>query len=301
MKICPFCCAPNRHDAAWCGRCQERFAGEPKSAPTVSPAVAEVKFSPVPRLPSSDWIRLLRKHATSLAVVVLLLTRVLFDLTPFGGQEMAEAGRLDPGGFRFLSVEAGTTDPVRYNACQPVHYVINPALAPPSAIDDVHRAMKMTGDASGIRFVFDGMTDETGGTNRALYQPGRYGERWAPILIGWSPGIPSDEGMAAQGLSVVGQAGSVYRNNEQGHPVYVTGMAVFDANADLNSGFGGETWGQVMLHEFAHVVGLDHVTDPTSVMNPVMGMRAATWGPGDRDGLWALGLGESCLSTPELP
>jgi hypothetical protein len=300
MKICPSCAASNRHDADWCGRCQRRFSVEARAVPVTDPADPGPPSRGSNRSPSRDWARLLRKHGSSLAVAVLLISRVLFDLSPFGGQGAAEAGRLDPRGFRFLSVEAGTQEPVRYNACEPIHYVINPALAPASGVEDVQRAMEMTSDASGLRFVYDGPTDEVGGTGRALYQPQRYGERWAPILIGWAAGLSSDQA-AAQGLSVVGQAGSVYRENSQGHPVYVSGIAVFDAGADLNSGFGGETWGQVMLHEFAHLAGLDHVNDPTSVMNPVMGMRAATWGPGDRDGLWALGLGESCLSTPALP
>ena len=89
--------------------------------------------------------------------------------------------------------------------------------------------------------------------------------------------------------------------NDSGKPVYVTGTATFDATTELRSGFGGETWGQVILHELGHVVGLGHVDDSTSVMNPALGLRPAAWGKGDRAGLWQLGIGAPCLKAPSVP
>ena len=56
-----------------------------------------------------------------------------------------------------------------------------------------------------------------------------------------------------------------------------------------------------MLHELGHVVGLGHVDDPTSVMNPLIGSHAASWGGSDREGLWALGMGGACVPAPPLP
>jgi len=37
--------------------------------------------------------------------------------------------------------------------------------------------------------------------------------------------------------------------------------------------------------EIGHVVGLGHVDERDYVMNPVLGLRPAAWGEGDRAGL----------------
>ncbi|MGJ9411746.1 matrixin family metalloprotease [Aeromicrobium sp. CF4.19] len=45
----------------------------------------------------------------------------------------------------------------------------------------------------------------------------------------------------------------------------------------------------VLLHELAHLVGLDHVDDTDELMYPTSG--PLEWGPGDLAGLEALGEG----------
>ncbi len=207
-------------------------------------------------------------------------------------------GAYDPRGFRFRHVDADSGEPVRYDACNSIHYVINPDLAPPGGIEDVHTAIEETSKASGIQFVYDGETDEQPLAQREAYQPDRYGERWAPILIAWAPTLvmPENPSVEAAGL-----AGSEFRTNDDGDSVYVTGSATFNASTDLASGYAGQTWGQVIVHEMGHVVGLDHVEDPMSVMHPRVTLRPAAWGDGDRRGLWELGLGRPCIETPELP
>ena len=211
-------------------------------------------------------------------------------------------GAPDARGFRLVAVDAETGSPVRYNACEPVHYVINPSLAPSGGIDDVHRAFELAANATGMQFVDDGTTDEVATPDREPWQPDRYGDRWAPILISWANGIDEDAHAQAAGQKTVGLGGSYLEVNEDGTAVFVTGTATFDASVtDIPSGFGGQTWGQVFLHELGHVLGLAHVESPDSVMNPVQGLRPAMWGSGDLAGLWTLGLGSPCVATPETP
>ena len=212
-------------------------------------------------------------------------------------------GATDPRGFRPKLIDEETGESVRFDPCEPIHYVINPALAPPQGIEDMHRAIEMTAEASGLRFVYDGATDEIPTPRRAAYQPDRYGDRWAPILLAWSDGLAMTGATAGdEGERPIAAAASLTETNEDGRPMYVSGIAVFDSSVtDLRPGFGGQTWGQAMLHELGHIVGLGHVDDPASVMNPVIGLRAALWGGGDRAGLWALGIGSTCLSTPPTP
>src|SRR5687767_8340893 len=47
------------------------------------------------------------------------------------------AGIEAPVDYAFLEAQRGGCLPVRYNPCEPIHYVVNAALAPPGAIDDL--------------------------------------------------------------------------------------------------------------------------------------------------------------------
>ena len=219
-----------------------------------------------------------------------------------GAPRLAE-GSVDARGFRAKLVDEDSGQPVRFNPCEPIHYVINPSVAPPSGVEDMRTAVEMTAEASGLQFVYDGITDEVPAADRPAYQPDRYGDRWAPVLLAWTDGLDmADAAPDTEGRRPVALAASHHEVNDDGAAVYVTGVAVFDASATyIPGGFGGQTWGQGILHELGHVLGLDHVDDPTSVMNPVMGLRAALWGGGDRAGLWALGIGSPCVATPETP
>ena len=239
----------------------------------------------------------------ALAVLVVIAGVAFTNLSDAVGAPNLVDGTPDPRGFQPKLVDEDTGEPVRFDPCEPIHYVINPALAPPQGMEDMHRAVQMTAEASGLRFVYDGVTDEIPTPLRAAHQPDRYGDRWAPVLFAWSDGLAFAGATAgAEGERPIAVATSLTETNEDGRALYVSGVAVFDASVPgLRSGFGGQTWGQAMLHELGHIVGLDHVADPASVMNPVIGLRAAQWGGGDRAGLWALGIGATCLSTPETP
>jgi hypothetical protein len=166
----------------------------------------------------------------------------------------------------------------------------------------VQTALARTAEVSGLNFVYDGPTDEVSSPERAPYQPARYGEKWAPVLFDWvTTPLATPGGTATANTTTIGLGGSDHAFNDRGEAVFTTGTVTLDATADLQAGFGGQTWGQAILHEVGHVVGLAHVDDPSSVMNPLIGVRPALWGPGDRAGLWQLGMGSSCLQEPPLP
>lgn len=49
----------------------------------------------------------------------------------------------------------------------------------------MHDSVARITELTGLRFVVDGYTDEPPSEDRPPCQPERYGDRWAPVLIGW--------------------------------------------------------------------------------------------------------------------
>ncbi|HEY2428612.1 MAG TPA: matrixin family metalloprotease [Acidimicrobiales bacterium] len=204
----------------------------------------------------------------------------------------------NPGSFTYL-VTNDDGSPVRYNSCQAIHYVTNMDGAPAGASGLVAGALARITAATGITFVNDGSTTEVPSAERSAYQPARYGQRWAPVLIAWSNPAVSD---LLPGGDTIGEGGSSWVQAGSGPKVYVTGEAVLDSanTAGLPATFGsGATVGELLLHELGHVVGMGHTQDPNQVMYPVLlPLSSASYGAGDLGGLAHLGTQGGCLSTP---
>jgi ribosomal protein L24E len=201
------------------------------------------------------------------------------------------------GSFSFLRIGKEGVQ-VRYDPCVDQHYVINPALAPPGAADEVRAAFDRLSYATGIRFVYDGTTTESHTLfgERDTYQPQRYGERWAPILVSWASAVIEP----LLGGGTLGYGGSTSFWFDDSDEAYVTGEVVLDIEQSiLQSGFGpGLTRGNLVLHELGHVAGLDHVDDRGQLMYPSIHTGTTDgYAGGDLAGLGQLGAREGCLSV----
>ena len=95
--------------------------------------------------------------------------------------------------------------PVAYDPCRPIHYVLRPDGAPAGGEEVVRAASPGCREVTGLQFVDDGTTDETSTRDRPIFQPDRYGDRWAPVLIAWE----TEEQNPALAGDTVGEAGSV--------------------------------------------------------------------------------------------
>ncbi len=196
----------------------------------------------------------------------------------------------DAGHHEFL-LTTGNGSPVAYDPCRPVHYVVNDRTAPPEAKVLLEGALDRLSAATGLVFVDDGATTERPSELRAPYQPERYGDRWAPVLIAWSD---PDE-VAGLAGDVAGRAGSipVSKDGSDGPTVYVTGTVTLDGPQVTQQllPHSPELARAVIQHELGHLVGLDHVGHETELMHPATS-DLTDWGPGDRAGLAQLGRGE---------
>lgn len=220
--------------------------------------------------------------------------------TEFNGQ--TRTGLTEPVDYSFLEARQGGCQPVRFNPCEPIHYVVNAAQAPPGGVDDLQEAIRRLEAASGLTFVDDGPTDEPASVNRPLSLPERYGNRWAPILVVWDHGAPYR-------MALTNPAGG---KSTPVDGVSVSGVLIVNIDATAGdhgnlhpvNGFGeGTTWGRVFIHELGHLVGLGHVARSNEIMFTELGvqMGEAVYQPGDLAGLKLLGKDAGCLPTPAPP
>lgn len=200
------------------------------------------------------------------------------------------------GAHAFVTFQTDGVTPVAYDPCRPVHYVIRPDSAPPGGEELIREAVARIGQVTGLQFVYRGATDEAPGPERELFQPDRYGGRWAPVLIAWE----TEEANPALAGDVVGEAGSVPASLGDGPRVLLTGTVSLDAPrfAEILRGRGGRSIARsIVLHELGHLMGLGHVDDEQQLMFPEARREVPDFAAGDLTGLAALGAG---VCVPEL-
>ena len=161
--------------------------------------------------------------------------------------------------------------------------------APAGSEGLIAEAVAEVSAATGLTFVADGTTAEPPSAERDLFQPGTYGKRWVPVLLTWSgpAEVPELAG------DVIGPGGSDYARTPGQPLVYVGGqmrLDAVDAAATLALPRGRDHIRATIAHELAHVVGLDHVDDPTQLMY-AENSGVSAFGDGDRAGLAVLRAG----------
>lgn len=207
-------------------------------------------------------------------------TRVLPPVTPAKSSKAwrASAFQTDADGRE-------TTTPVRWSPCRPIRYVVNPAGAPPGGAVIVDTAFRRISAATGLQFVAAGSSDEVvrDRGERALFAPGLYGDRWAPVLVSWSDATTKAD-----------SGSDIYWVSDRERPsVLVSAYVGLDAKyiRSLLSQRRGDDANAFVLASLAPVVGLSFVPDRSQLLaeDPVAGVR--TFAAGDLTGLSVMGQG----------
>ncbi|MGO4255700.1 matrixin family metalloprotease [Marmoricola sp. RAF53] len=174
----------------------------------------------------------------------------------------------------------------RWDPCRPITYRVALRQGYPGSVDDVRRAFRRAGRLAGVRFVYQGRT------SRIAFDTGR--DPRADITVSWAtphqvPGLRG--GVAGLANTSVVVHDGVWEN--------VKGQIALDGTqGGLRRGFarsGSPTWGQALLHEIGHVLGLDHVDERNEVMYRTIGRRNHDYGPGDRRRLHRVGRAAGCI------
>ncbi len=188
------------------------------------------------------------------------------------------------GSFAFAQEQPGRPGTsVTYSPCEPIRYVVNEAYAPAGGAGLLAEAIGEVSRATGLVFEAAGATDEM-----PFAAPSVLGNH-GPVVIAWASPVevPRLEG------DIAGVGGSTAEQTPGALAHYVTGGVALDGPdlaAILQRPDGAAQARAIIMHELGHLVGLDHVDDPSELMSSENnGLQG--FGPGDREGLAALGSG----------
>ena len=126
----------------------------------------------------------------------------------------------------FLAIST-TGAPVSFSPCRPIHYVVRPDHQPRGGDAMIAAAIKRLSAATGLTLINDGATDEPVRAQHDPYQPDRYGDRWAPVLVAWA----TDKEVPEFETDVAGMAGPDTFTAGDGTTGYVSGVVLLDPEA----------------------------------------------------------------------
>ena len=230
--------------------------------------------------------------AVAMTAVLVTLVVLLFPSGPMesvrrtlglGSERALPAPPIeDLGGvYAFTMTQQGSDEPVGWDPCEPIRYQVNPTDEPAGGRQLIERALARASAATGLTFEDEGSTDKRPFT--AQFVPIGTDR---PVVIGWATPAEFPE-LAGD---IAGLGGGAAEQGGLGRRYYVTGGVALDTDVFTAAEIAirQQTLEAIVLHEIAHVVGLNHVNEPTELM-AATNSGQIDFGPGDREGLARLG------------
>lgn len=199
----------------------------------------------------------------------------------------------DPTAYAFLRLHERTQQPVVWDPCLPIQVVVNAQGAPAGSESLLAEAIARVNEASGLRLEVIGTTLEQPDPERTARElrSGRPGAGRAPVLFAWTTPevVPRLDGTVAGMGGPVTQFGSVSDTTRYiGGSVYLDGPQLART---LRRDNGHAVARSIVMHELAHLVGLNHVENTSQVMAPKVNPQVTEFAMGDLAGLRRLGSG----------
>ena len=177
-----------------------------------------------------------------------------------------------PGGdFDFL-VDHIRSYPLRFDPCQPIRWVINPSYEPDGARQILFDAFDEVQELTGLLFVFEGETDESFEKPRDARNFDGGEHLWKPVIVRYLDAEQFNEAAGThlavdsyEGLALPDYA---HTRETPRRPIIITGEIEFNKDTtDKHTEDGNaEELRWLFLHEIAHLIGLDHVDRPSSLL-----------------------------------
>lgn len=151
---------------------------------------------------------------------------------------------------------------VTWRNCEPISVVLGKKNMNLEKNRLVRESLKFVADATNLRFVIVGTTDEIPQIDWSIVGSKAPGAQYPPVYIGW---LDDEETDILADRSTLGAAVANPITVNSGRQL-VSGAVVFNNSLYQSVGSSktsGETKRNLIIHELGHLVGLDHVTSPS--------------------------------------
>lgn len=228
-----------------------------------------------------------RRHWLAL-VLVALLGLVSFRLLSPSSSGTSPAPVLGESGHPYKFLSANSRGPAVWACGRPITVALNTVALDSSSRSsvaaDLAASLELIESVSGFRFKFLGPTSavptKTWGYDWVDQSPK------AQVVVAVVPSQSSDL-LVANGAAI---GGSFFKTDGAGRLFSFSGYVVVRTERffDYAPGSGPMSHQALLTHELLHVLNLDHVEDPNSLLTERLSSSNGIMGPGDIEGLAAL-------------
>jgi hypothetical protein len=208
------------------------------------------------------------RHLTAAATVLALamVPAVPAALTPTHAAPASAAVVARPatadGRFELTST-VDPTQPMRWLACRPIEYRIDPTDMPAGGVATVRHAMGIIAAQTAVRFRYAGRTAHTFDSTTHAATPTIY-----ISFTGQAHAAGQTFGGAGGEIGVGGPAASWYSAGGRTVEAITYGRVLLSSRFSAPRTGAGVTWQALILHEVGHALDLAHRGGATSIMHP---------------------------------